>query len=78
MNWTKVEDELPKVGMLCLLKKTYPPGTMFNLLAHPLPRCHIVIGGLRYDRKFISYEDQYSDGITVSHWMPLPKPPEKS
>jgi hypothetical protein len=77
MKWISVEDQLPQQQTLCLLYITYPPETFFHCRADPLPRNFTVIGGLRYDGIFISYNDQYSEcGIPyVTHWMPLPEPP---
>ena len=79
MDWISVKDKEPPKGKIYLLYQTYPPETMFNCRANPLnDRCFIHIGGLRYDGKFISYYDQRSsEGLKyISHWMPLPKPPE--
>ena len=77
LPWIKCSERMPEIGKLCLLKQTYPPTAMFNCRANPLPRNFIYVGGLKYDGKFISYEDQYSEvGLKyVSHWMPLPEPP---
>ncbi len=79
MKWISVKDRLPEIGMVCLLYITYPKDTMFNCLANPLNRDFHRVGGLRYDGKFISYEDHYSEnGIEyVSHWMPLPELPHQ-
>lgn len=78
MNWIKVEDELPEIGKTCLLLQTYPKETMFNCRADPLSRCFMRIGGLQYEGKFISYEDQHSNRNIkhVSHWMHLPEAPK--
>lgn len=78
MGWISIKIELPKVGEICLLYQTYPPGTAFHCRADPLPRNFIYIGGLRYDGKFIADSDQYSkDGLLhISHWMPAPIKPE--
>lgn len=78
MDWIRVEDQLPEKGVVCLLYITYPKGTSFNCRADPLPRNFIQIGGLRWDGKFISYDDQYSEvGLKyVTHWMPLPEKPK--
>ena len=78
-KWISVKDQVPQQGIVCLLYQTYPPGSMFNCRADPLPRCFIKIGGIRYDGKFILYEDQYSyNGLNhVTHWMPLPTSPIK-
>jgi hypothetical protein len=77
-EWISVKENLPPIGKVCLLYQTYPKGTMFNLRADPLSRNFIIIGGLRYNGKFISYEDQYSEkGLEhITHWMPLPEAPK--
>lgn len=77
MEWISVKDKMPEVDKPCLLYQTYPDDTIFNLRADRFKRIFILIGGLRYDSKFISYNDHNSeDGLKhVSHWMPLPKSP---
>jgi hypothetical protein len=79
MKWISVEEKLPEMGKVVILYQTYPKGTAFNCRADPLPRNFTHIGGLRYNGKFISYEDQYSDeGLKyITHWMPLPSPPKE-
>ncbi len=78
MEWIRIEDKLPEKGIPCLLYISYPKETMFNCRADPMKRCFSVIGGLRWDNKFISYDDQYSEvGLKyISHWMPLPDKPK--
>lgn len=76
-GWISVKDEMPPVGRVVLLHQTYPPNTAFNCRADPLIRNFNKVGGLRYDGKFISSEDQYlEEGLKyISHWMQLPNPP---
>lgn len=76
-EWISVDDRLPEVGDLCLLYKTYPEGSVFHCRADHFKRNFILIGGLRYDNIFVSYENQYSNkGLDyITHWMPLPEPP---
>lgn len=78
-HWVKCSEQMPSIGKICLLYQTYPEGTMFNCLAHPLPRCFIHIGGRRYDDVFVDYLEQYSEvGIKyVTHWMNLPDAPNE-
>ena len=78
-KWISVKEKLPAIGETCLLHITYPEGTMFNCRADHLERTNIVIGGLLYNGQFTSIEDQfkYDELKYVSHWMPLPKPPEE-
>ena len=77
MEWINVKDRMPKQGEVVLLYQTYPPDSIFHCRADPLPRNFYSVGGLRYDKKFISNKDQYSQiGLEhVSHWMPLPDKP---
>src|SRR5277367_2329856 len=69
-EWFSVKDKLPEIGQVCLLYQTWPQDTMFNCRADPLRRVHMRLGGLRYNSKFVSYEDQWSEeGLKhVSHW----------
>ena len=78
MEWISVEDQLPEIGHVCILYQTYPKTTMFNCRANPLRRNFTIIGGLRYNGKFIAYHDQYNNnGLEhITHWMPLPDPPK--
>jgi hypothetical protein len=80
MEWISVEDRLPNIGETCLLYITYPKGTMFNCRADPLDRTNVEIGGRIHNGKFTSLLTQFSGKEIehVSHWMPLPKPPEKT
>ena len=77
-EWISVKEKLPEIGKACILLMTYPKETMFNCRADPIVRCFMRVGGLTYRDIFVSYEDQYNfEGLKhVSHWMPLPKPPE--
>lgn len=80
MEWVSVKDRLPEIGQVVMLYITYPKGTMFKMVAYPLKgKTNIRIGGLNFEGKFISYEDQLDiEGIKwVTHWMPLPKHPEE-
>ncbi len=74
-EWISIKDELPPMGIPCLLYKTYPEGTIFNCRADPLRKCAYVLGGLVWGGDFVSYEDQHTKLKYISHWMPLPKPP---
>ena len=75
-KWISVKDKLPPLGKPCLLYQTWPAITMFNLRADPLERTHISLGGINWEGKFITYENQYNDYLDyVSHWMPLPEVP---
>ena len=79
MNWIKVEDRLPEKGKVVLLYRTWPPGTMFNCRADPLPRNFTLIGGLRYHNSFIEYQNQYGEALKhITHWMPLPDAPNET
>ncbi len=79
MEWISVKDRLPENGETCLLYITYPPGTAFNCRADHLNRTHIILGGRIYSGIFVSLHEQFSckELKHVSHWMPLPEPPEK-
>lgn len=76
-QWIKCSERMPKIGELCFLYQTWPPSTVFSMLACPLPRCFMKIGGLNASGVFILYEDQFScTGLQyVTHWMPLPEVP---
>lgn len=77
-QWISVKYKRPAIGEVCLLYQTYPAATMFNCRADPLVGiCFMRIGGLIYDGRFVSYENQYIDEELkhVSHWMSLPDPP---
>ena len=78
-GWISVLEGKPIVGRICLLYQTYPPRTLFNMRADFLPRCFLIIGGIRHDGSFISYNDQYSiEGLPhISHWQYAPEPPKK-
>jgi len=77
MEWINIEDKMPEIGKPCLLYQTYPRGTMFNLRADPLQRTNIRMGGMNWEKKFITYENQYGENYLkyVTHWMPLPLSP---
>lgn len=77
-EWISIKDEMPRMGEPVLLIQTFPSKTMFNLRADPLGKCFYLVGGLRYDGKFVSFDNQYSEmGIGhISHWMPLPELPK--
>ena len=75
-GWINVKKNLPKIGECCLLYQSYPPHTAFNCLATPLKRQFCLIGGLRWDGKFCSHTEQHLEIKHISHWMPLPEPPE--
>jgi len=78
-RWVSVEDRLPDTSEIVLFYITYPPDTMFNLRADPFPKQNIRLGGLAYNGKWLTYENQYAqhDIQHVSHWMPIPEPPAK-
>lgn len=75
MKWISVKDRLPEIGIPCLLYETYPEGAMFNLLARPLQKTFFRLGGMNWEKKFITYENQDCYLKYVSHWMPLPNKP---
>ncbi len=79
-EWISVKDRLPELGTLCAISYTKPGwgGRMGVYIA-------------RYDRlyKTFNIKDGYDEGFfktglntfsqkydEVTHWMPLPKPPE--
>jgi hypothetical protein len=73
MQWISVKDSLPKLNEPCLLYKNYDTVTYFGL------KNKIMIGQRKHSDHFVSVEFKYSDVPIefVSHWMPLPKPPEE-
>ncbi len=76
-KWISVKDKLPDSKQVCLLYVDYPPSTTFNLLARPLDRSSIFIGGYSvFQSTFIEYHDQRTALKYVSHWMPLPSAPD--
>jgi hypothetical protein len=78
MKWIKVSDQMPPKGKVVLLYQSWPPDTMFNCRADPLPRNFTRLGGLRYDGLFIDYQNQYGEPLKyISHWMPLPDKPNE-
>lgn len=76
-EWIDINEELPPEGIACLLYETYPEGTTFNLLARPLQRTAVHLGGMNWQKKFITYENQDRYLKYVTHWMPLPEPPKE-
>jgi len=78
-HWIKCSEHPPQKGAIYLLYQTFPEGTVLYLRANPLKKTKIHIGGLRYDGKFVSIYDQFSEeGIKhITHYMPLPEPPHE-
>ena len=78
MEWISIKDKLPLIGQVCLLFRTYPKNTRFNCRADPLDTKFMLMGGRRWNGDFISIENQNSNEALkyVSHWAPLPEPPE--
>ena len=40
------------------------------------PAYYVTIGGLKHGNEFESYTGEITECETVTHWMPLPEPPE--
>ena len=77
-EWIKCSDRLPAIGDVVLLYQNWPKGTMFNLRAKALKDTFFIIGGLKYDKTFVSYENQHEDLPLkyIDYWMPLPPGPQ--
>ena len=41
------------------------------------PAYYVTIGGMKNGTEFESYTGDICEGEKVTHWMPLPEPPEK-
>lgn len=71
MKWISVDDELPMTYVDVLV---YPP--------HDMAYTNKITAELQHDGKWlVDYEDShqsYQQEVTgVTHWMPLPEPPNK-
>ncbi len=77
MEWIDVKDSLPSHGQPVLCFQTYPPDTLFNLLAMPLCRCFHHIAEYRqcFGGEFICIQNTKLEHVT--HWMPLPDSPHQ-
>lgn len=65
-EWISVKDRLPEKGQDVLLLTDWFGGASFITIGY--------LGGTRW----ISYEiGRANVGIHVTHWMPLPEPPEE-
>lgn len=74
MSWIGVHEEMPLPGQAILVYQTWPPETMFNLLAFPLCRCWYYVA--EYDgRDFRERGTQPRTFAHISHWMHLPDKP---
>jgi hypothetical protein len=78
-EWISIEKQDSPIGKTVLLCITYPKGTIFNCRADPLERTRIEIGGRLYNGNYVRLIDQFNGNIlkNVTHWMPLPRPPEE-
>lgn len=75
-QWISVKERLPEHGQQILVYETFPEGTMFMAVAKPLITCsHDICEYGAYGNGFVN---NMSNTLKyVSHWMPLPKPPEQ-
>jgi hypothetical protein len=75
MEWISVKDKLPEFGQEVMCYQTYPKGSMFTAISWPLHCCKykVVVYGAFGD----GFIDCKNNTVKhVSHWMPLPNPPE--
>lgn len=65
--WVSVQQSLPPLGKVVLLKQTYPEGTLFNCRSDPLERVFYKIGGITNSGEFVD-NHCYKKIEDVSHW----------
>jgi len=66
MNWIKCSDRLPKEGSLVLIYRE----------SDTIPNMYFIdIGAYGFFNSYI-WGNKKEDNWNVTHWMPLPKPPE--
>lgn len=84
MNWISVEERLPEGGRVVVARAVSEDGEIeFTTFRHPeaaarwsaedwWPYCpHIKMAGDEFlTKRFVA-------GLRVTHWMPLPEPPEE-
>lgn len=76
MEWIKVENQLPEHGQRVLIFQSFPKGTSFQTLAWPLIGCPWNVAEYgTYGKGFIGEKMNNLDYVT--HWMPLPNPPNE-
>lgn len=79
MEWISVNDKFPEIGQNVLIYQKYPKGTMFNCAQYPLNRCfHLIAEYTKLGKdSHIFWGRDMIPFKHVTHWMPLPKPPQE-
>ena len=76
-NWIPVEDRLPEYGRRVLIIRRANWGKESAAIVRAARRMSTDASGQHWDMDRGEYENQYREPFGhISHWMPLPEPPE--